>query len=183
MICYFWEGLKPSIKVEIEQQNQALTSFEEMVQRAVNAEAKAGLKSSIMVQNADSCCLRDHCLSQYTFTKVQTPGSTAKKSKPKESQPKDLKLTNGKILAPPHTNKPGKTFCQNKKKGYLKKKRDWKNSILAIRNNAIKGEKKWNNWGRTLVSKPAPEILLLCQPEEMSFLSGWNLFSGVHSVI
>ena len=31
MICYFWKGLKPSIKVEIEQQDRALTSFEEMV--------------------------------------------------------------------------------------------------------------------------------------------------------
>ena len=49
MICYFWEGLKPSIKVEIEQQDRALTSFKEMVQKAVNAEAKTGLRSSIIV--------------------------------------------------------------------------------------------------------------------------------------
>ena len=72
MICYFWEGLKSSIKVEIEQQDRALTSFEEMVQRAVNAEAKAGLRSSIMVRDADSRCPRGHCPSQNTSTKVQT---------------------------------------------------------------------------------------------------------------
>ena len=31
MICYFREGLKPSIKVEIEQQDRESIDFEEMV--------------------------------------------------------------------------------------------------------------------------------------------------------
>ena len=42
IICYFREGLKPSIKVEMEQQNQESMDFEQMVKRAVNAEAKVG---------------------------------------------------------------------------------------------------------------------------------------------
>ena len=49
MIHYFQESLKPSIKIEMEQQDRASTSFKEMVQRAVNAEAKAGLRSSTIV--------------------------------------------------------------------------------------------------------------------------------------
>ena len=49
MICYFREGLKPSIKVEMEQQDREVMDFKEMVQRTVNAEAKAGLISSAMV--------------------------------------------------------------------------------------------------------------------------------------
>ena len=72
MICYFWEGLKSSIKVEIEQQNRASTSFEEIVQRMVNAEAKTSLRLSIMVQDADFCYPRGHRLSQNTSTKMQT---------------------------------------------------------------------------------------------------------------
>lgn len=39
----------PSIKSEIKQQDQALTSFKEIVQKIVNAEAKADLRSSIMI--------------------------------------------------------------------------------------------------------------------------------------
>ena len=117
------------------------------MQRAVNAEAKAGLRSSIMVWDADSRCPRDHRPSQNTSTKVQTQGSTAKESKPKESKPKDLKLANGKTPAPPRTNKPKKTSCQNKKKEYLKKKRDRKNSTPATGDNAIEDEKKRNNQG------------------------------------
>ena len=41
-----------------------------MVQKAVNVEAKAGLKSSIMVQDLDACCLKDHRPSYNTFSKV-----------------------------------------------------------------------------------------------------------------
>ena len=72
MICYFWEGLKLSIKIEIKQQDRALTSFKKMVQKPVNAEAKAGLKFSIMVQDADSCCSKSYRLFQNTSAKVQT---------------------------------------------------------------------------------------------------------------
>ena len=118
-----------------------------MVQKAVNAEAKAGLKSSIMVRDADSRCPRGHRPSQNTSTKVQTQGSTAKESKPEESRPKELKLANEKTPAPPRTNEPRKTSRQDKKKEYLKKKRDRKNSIPAIGDNAIKGEKKQSNRG------------------------------------
>ena len=100
-----------------------------------------------MVQDADFCCSRDYCPSQNTSTKMQTQDSTAKKSKPKEFRLKDLKLANRKTATLFRTNEPGKTSCQNKKKKYLKKKRDRKNSIPAIKNNAIEGEKKQNNQG------------------------------------
>ena len=49
MICYFWQSLKSFIKVKIEQQDRESINFEEMVQKAVNAEAKAGLRSSTMI--------------------------------------------------------------------------------------------------------------------------------------
>ena len=76
---------------------------------------------------------------------MQTQDLTAKESKPKESRPKDLKPADGKTLAPLRTNEPRKTSRQNKKKEYLKKKRDWKNSTPAAKDNAIEGEKKRNN--------------------------------------
>ena len=92
------------------------------MQKAVNLEAKTGLKSSIMIWNADSRCPRSYCLSQNTFAKVKTQGLTTKKSRPKESRPKDLKLANKKTFALPCTNKLGKTSYQDKKKKYFKKK-------------------------------------------------------------
>ena len=147
MICYFWKDFKPFIKVKMKQQDRALTSFKEMVQKTVKVEAKADLKSNIMVWDADSRCPRSHCPSQNTFAKVQNQGSTAKKSKPEEFRPKNSKPANRKTPVPPCINKLRKTSRQNKKKKYFKKKQDWKNSTLATRDNAIEGEKKQNNQG------------------------------------
>ena len=59
-------------------------NFKEMVQRVVNVKAKAGLKSSVMVQNLDICCPKGHRISNSTASKVQTQGATAKDSHPEE---------------------------------------------------------------------------------------------------
>ena len=56
----------------MEQQDQASISFKEMLQKIVNAEAKACLRSSIMVQNLDVYYSKGHRLSHNTFSKVQT---------------------------------------------------------------------------------------------------------------
>ena len=84
MICYFRESLKPSIKVEIEQQDRESMDFEEMMQRAVNVEAKAGLNSSTIVRESDAHCPRGHHPSHKISSKVQTQGTTAKKPRSKE---------------------------------------------------------------------------------------------------
>ena len=43
--------------VEMEQQDRESINFEEIVQKAVNVKAKAGLRSSTMVWDLDICCL------------------------------------------------------------------------------------------------------------------------------
>ena len=90
MICYFWEGLKLFIKVKIEQQDWESMNFKEMVQRAVNAEPKSGLKSSIMVWDSDTHCPRDYRPSHNTSSKMQTQGSKDSfcSEKPKFKDPK-----------------------------------------------------------------------------------------------
>ena len=99
-----------------------------------------------MVRNIDSCYFRSHCPSQNTFAKMQTQGLTTKESKSKESRPKDSKPANEKTLALPWINNPKNISCQDKKKKYLKKKQDRKNSTPATENNAIEDEKKQNDW-------------------------------------
>ena len=61
-----------------------------MVQKIVNAEAKAGLRSSTIVWDSDARCSRSHRPSHNTSSKVQTQGSKDL-SRPKETKPKDLK--------------------------------------------------------------------------------------------
>ena len=90
MICYFREGLKPSIKIEMEQQDQESINFEEMMQRAVNAEGKAGLRSSTIVRDLDACCPRSDRPSYNISSKVQTQ-SFKNSSRSKEPKPNNLK--------------------------------------------------------------------------------------------
>ena len=60
----------------------------------------------------------------------------------KESRPKKEKQAIGKFFTLSHFNKAVKLNCQEKKKEYWKKKQDWKNSSLAIGDNAIEGGDK-----------------------------------------
>ena len=88
-------------------------NFEEMIQRAVNAEAKAGLRSSI--RESDICCSRGHHLFHNTSSKVQTQGTTIKEPYTEESRPIETKLTNDKTPTLPCSNDPAKRNCEKKK--------------------------------------------------------------------
>ena len=77
----------------MEQQDREAMDFEEMVQRAINAEAKAGLRSSTMIRNSDIRYSRGHCPSNSTISKVQTQGTTAKDSHQEEPKVKEVKPT------------------------------------------------------------------------------------------
>lgn len=58
MIRFFREGLKPSIKAQMEQQGRELDSWEEMVEKAVDTEAKAGLQPASYIHEMDHHCPR-----------------------------------------------------------------------------------------------------------------------------
>ena len=75
----------------MEQQDQKFINFERMVQRVVNAEAKTGPRSSIIVQDLDIHCPKDHCPSLSTASKVQTQGTTAKDSHQEKPKVKEVK--------------------------------------------------------------------------------------------
>ena len=58
MIRYFREGLCPSVRVEIEQRGRELDSFEEIVEKTVDAKAKAALRPRFYACKTDQHCLR-----------------------------------------------------------------------------------------------------------------------------
>ena len=110
MICYFREGLKPSIKVKIEQQDRESMDFEEMVQRVVNAEAKTGLRFSTMVRDSDIRCPRGHHPSNSTAAKVQI-------QRTKDSHPEELKVKETRpALSRSKASKPSEQARKEKKK-------------------------------------------------------------------
>ena len=59
--------------------------FKEIIQKIVNIEVKASLKSSIMIWDLDAYYFKGYCLFHNTFSKMQTQGSIIKKSKLEKS--------------------------------------------------------------------------------------------------
>ena len=55
--------------------------------------------------------------------------------------------------------------------------------IFGWHTNLHRWSKLATRWGCALGSRLTLEILLLCQPEEVSFSSGWGLFPGVCNII
>lgn len=62
------------------------------MQKVVKTEAKAGLRSNIMVQNSGICCFKSHYFSNNIVSKVQTQGATVKDPRLKEPKVKDPKI-------------------------------------------------------------------------------------------
>ena len=58
MIQYFWEGLRPSIRAQLDVWGRDLDSWEKAVEKAVNAEAKALLQSPPSTRDMNSRCPR-----------------------------------------------------------------------------------------------------------------------------
>lgn len=79
MIWYFWKELKPFIKAKIEQRNCELDSFKELVEKVVEAEAKAALQPGFYTRETDFRYLWSTCPAY--IAKVQ---GSSKKSKPEE---------------------------------------------------------------------------------------------------
>ena len=142
MICYFQESLKPSIKVEIKQQDWESVNFEEMIQRTVNAEAKAGLRSTIMVRDSDICCPQGHRPSNNTASKVQTQRIAAKDSsrfeEPKTKDPKSVSPRNNPAKPAKKEDKQKRFKCQRERTREPKK-------TPATSNNTVNAAKKKKN--------------------------------------
>ena len=58
MIWYFRKSLRPSIRAQLDTRGRDLDSWEEAVEKAVNAEAKTMLQSSSSTRDMDSRCPR-----------------------------------------------------------------------------------------------------------------------------
>ena len=98
MIWYFQTGLQPSIRVEIEQYNRELDSFEELVEKAVDAKTKAAFQPRSYICKTDQHYFRG---SQPSAAKTNTQGQPIKdpkvekpKSRPQKSKVPALQRSN-----------------------------------------------------------------------------------------
>ena len=70
MIRYFREGLRPSIRAQLDARGRELDSWEEAIEKAIDAEAKASLQPPSILREMDQRCPRGNRLA-YTVAKFQ----------------------------------------------------------------------------------------------------------------
>ena len=110
-----------------------------MVQRAVNVEAKAGLRSSTMVRDSDASCPEGYRPSHNTSSKMQTQGSSHKNSPhTEESKNKNLKsaLPRGNAV------EPAKKEDKKKKPQRRRRKQSKQTPATGDNTKALKKKKK-----------------------------------------
>ena len=116
-----------------------------MVQKAVNAEAKAGLRSSTMVWDPDIHYPRGYQPSNSTVLKIQTQGTTTKDSQPEEPKVKEIRP----ILSRVEASKLSKQARKEKKKKRHQEKQDKEQTPASTANaTEIQQKKKKKNHDR-----------------------------------
>ena len=81
LIRFFQEGLKPSIKAQMEQKSWDLDAWEEMIEKAVECEAKAGLQPASYIREMDHQALQENCPAHITTAKILIQSITIKDSR------------------------------------------------------------------------------------------------------
>ena len=119
MIRCFLEGLKPSVRAQMDTRSRDLDSWEEAVEKAVNAEAKALLQSASSNREMDQRCPQGNRPAYTTVAKLHAStrdlrdeSSTSSAWHPQDEPPRSLH---------PHSSrsKSGETF----EKGFRKEKK------------------------------------------------------------
>ena len=72
IVRYFEEGLKTSIKTKMDQDATYLNDYDELIAKAIRAEAKVSLQPSFYVRETDLQILRKISSAYITTHKVQT---------------------------------------------------------------------------------------------------------------
>ena len=86
MLRYFREGLRPSIRVELEHRDLELESFEQLVKKVVEAKSKASLRPRNTTREMDQHCSRNSRPTNTIVAKASTPSSSMKD--PRVEEPK-----------------------------------------------------------------------------------------------
>ena len=84
LIRYFREGLKPSVKAQMEQRGREKDSWEELVEKAIDAEAKASLQPPSFLREMDQRCPRGNRPAHITMAKSQASATWDPRDDPSE---------------------------------------------------------------------------------------------------
>ena len=86
MLRYFREGLRPSIRVELEHRDLELESFEQLVKKVVEAEGKASLRPRTTTREMDQRCPQGNRPTHTTVAKFPASATWDPRDNPSPTQ-------------------------------------------------------------------------------------------------
>ena len=105
MLRYFREGLRPSIRVELEHRDLELESFEQLVKKVVEAEGKASLRPRTTTREMDQRCPQGNRPAHTTVAKSSASATWDPQDEPSEKVPTQYN--------PPHFSHPHSSRSEN----------------------------------------------------------------------
>ena len=143
IVWYFEEGLKPSIKAEIDQDDSQLIDYKELVSKAVRANAKAGLQSSSYMRETDLNYLRGSWPAYTTTYKVETQGAVNCGDKSWAKNPVSAPMsTSTQDSEPSNKARKDKKKKQHEDKKNSKKPRDSSTLATKVNKTEISSKRK-----------------------------------------
>ena len=114
MLRYFQESLKPSILAELEHRDLELESFDQMVKKTVDVEAKSTLRPRFSTKEMDQNCPRGSQTANSTVAKSQ--GSVMKDPRTEEPKGRGMESVSGPSQRSNNNELFDKTWKKKKKK-------------------------------------------------------------------
>ena len=105
MLRYFREGLRPSIRVELEHRDLELESFEQLVKKVVEAEGKASLRPRTTTREMDQRCPQGNRPAYTTVAKSPASATWDPQDEPSKKVPTQYN--------PPHFSYPHSSQSEN----------------------------------------------------------------------
>ena len=144
LICYFRDGLRPSIQAQADERGQDLDTWEEAIKKAIDVEAKTACQPQSLIKEMDNCCPWGHWHTK-TDELAREPRNTNKNS----SRPQKVKT---QASQRPENADISKKARKEKKKNNWRNRRDCRaqeSSTLATEvNTKISGggNSRRRNW-------------------------------------
>ena len=100
LIRYFRDGLKPSIKAQMEQRGRENDSWKELVEKAIDAEAKANLQPPSFLREMDERCSQGNRPAHATMAKSQASATRDPQDEPSASSTWDPRDDSSEKIGP-----------------------------------------------------------------------------------
>ena len=133
LICYFCNGLKPSIQAQTDEQSRDLDTWKEVIKNDIDAEAKAACQPQSLMKEIDNCCFWGHRPTKINELAKKPKDTNKNNSRPQKSKAQALQRFKNADTSKDKARKDKKKRERQDKQDRQHWKQGQKGSTLATR--------------------------------------------------